>query len=64
MEDVKCQKCGTLFGRETDGVLTIKHRDLYRSVDGRVWGPCRGCGANVEWRQTIQDIPDDRPRPR
>lgn len=59
-KDIKCPQCGTLFGKEvrgqqeeeadTDGILTIKNRDLYRSYKGGVvWGPCRGCGITVAW---------------
>lgn len=49
-KDVTCPSCGALFGKETDGVLHIKHRDLYRTITGgRVSGPCRGCGFEVEW---------------
>jgi len=57
--DVKCPQCGALFGKEIsierDGsrdvpILTIKNRDLYRTFrGGRVSGPCRGCGATVQW---------------
>lgn len=56
--DIKCQQCGTLFGKEVsiekeakeDSILTIKNRDLYRSYrGGKVWGPCRGCGMTVQW---------------
>jgi len=52
--DIKCNSCGTLFGKESKDpaagvILTIKNRDLYRMIRGRVWGPCRGCGATVEW---------------
>lgn len=64
-KDIKCQQCGTLFGKEVyledpdgksdpteDSILTIKNRDLYRSYKGgKVWGPCRGCGMTVAWPQ-------------
>ena len=57
MKDVKCQNCGALFGKESNEVLTIKNRDLYRYIDkGRVWGPCRGCGNVVEWQKQPKDI--------
>lgn len=50
MKEVKCQNCGTLFGKESDGILTIKYRDLYRSFNGgKAKGPCRGCGNEVVW---------------
>jgi len=46
---IRCS-CGTLFGYEQDGVLNIKHRDLYRHVEGGVvTGPCRKCGKTVRW---------------
>lgn len=57
-KDIKCEQCGTLFGKvvdivgqpESDAILTIKNRDLYRSYKGgKVWGPCRGCGVTVSW---------------
>lgn len=60
-KDIKCPQCGTLFGKEIsvevleqdegpEPILTIKHRDLYRSYKGGVvWGPCRGCAATVAW---------------
>ena len=52
-EPVRCA-CGALFGYvETleDGSrrLAIKHRDLYRTIDGTVEGPCRKCGALMRW---------------
>ncbi len=56
-KDIKCPQCGTLFGKEVDvgesePILTIKNRDLYRSYKkGVVWGPCRGCGVTVKWPQ-------------
>jgi hypothetical protein len=54
-QDIKCQQCGTLFGKESecDGwtLLTIKYRDMYRMfVQGSVHGPCRGCGSTVTWK--------------
>ena len=56
-KNVWCSLCSTLFGKESDGVLTIKHRDLYRSFEGgRVYGPCRGCGTIVEWPRKAKDI--------
>jgi hypothetical protein len=53
-QDIKCPRCGTLFGKEYEGdgwtLLTIKYRDLFRSfVSGTVFGPCRGCGDTVKW---------------
>jgi ribosomal protein S27E len=54
-KDIKCGACGTLFGKETNGTLTIKHRDLYRHIKGEgavVQGPCRGCGNEVTWTST------------
>lgn len=52
MKDIHCQNCEALFGKESNGVLTIKNRDLYRYVEGgKVWGPCRGCGNIVSWPQ-------------
>lgn len=50
-KNIVCPQCKTLFGKETDGVLAIKNRDLYRQIEGKVWGPCRGCGFIVEWPQ-------------
>jgi hypothetical protein len=49
-QDVTCQNCGTLFGKEVNGVLNIKHRDLFRTIIGEVKGPCRRCGFEVIWR--------------
>lgn len=54
MKEVKCNTCGTLFGKESNGVLAIKYRDLYRSIEGKAWGPCRGCGNVVEWPQKAE----------
>lgn len=51
MKEVKCLNCGTLFGKESNETLAIKYRDLYRSIEGKAWGPCRGCGNVVEWPQ-------------
>lgn len=49
-KDVTCPQCKALFGKETDGTLAIKHRDLYRIIEGgKVSGPCRGCGYTVTW---------------
>lgn len=47
---IECS-CGALFGYETaPGVLSMKYRDIYRTVrGGEVEGPCRGCGAVVRW---------------
>lgn len=55
IRDVKCDQCGTLYGKEStkDGwtVLAIKYRDMYRMVwQGQVTGPCRGCGDTVVWQ--------------
>lgn len=57
--DIKCPQCDTLFGKEikvqndTESMLTIKNRDLYRTFrpgeGGVVMGPCRGCGITVTW---------------
>ncbi len=48
--EIRCDSCGTLFGKEQDdGTLIIKHRDLYRTIDGIVFGPCRSCGKTVKW---------------
>jgi hypothetical protein len=53
--EIRCEDCNTLFGRETAGddglvILQIKNRDLYRYVSGGIiWGPCRGCGKRIEW---------------
>lgn len=50
---VKCE-CGSLFGIEQpDGSLAIKYRDLFRLVKGSVSGPCRKCGATVEWHESL-----------
>lgn len=49
MKDIVCQNCKTLFGKEVNGVLTIKHRDLFRHIVGTVTGPCRRCGFEVKW---------------
>lgn len=46
---IKCSGCDTLFGIEIDGYLNIKHRDLFRRIDGTVTGPCRRCGHQVIW---------------
>lgn len=56
-QDIKCQRCGTLFGKEVQGdewsTLTIKYRDLFRSfIRGTVFGPCRGCGEIVRWESS------------
>jgi hypothetical protein len=55
LKEIKCV-CGTLFGKEQDGVLAIKYRDLYRQIEGRVEGPCRGCGNVVRWPEQAKDI--------
>lgn len=48
--DVRCDACGTLFGKTNGEQLYVKHRDLYRIVQGgTVEGPCRNCGAMVKW---------------
>jgi len=50
MKEIRCNSCNALFGKEDKGQLTIKNRDLYRYIEGgSVWGPCRGCGSEVEW---------------
>ena len=60
MTPIKCQACGTLFGIEHEGVLNIKHRDLFRQIiGGEVKGPCRRCGATVVWKSN-----DDNQRTR
>lgn len=46
---IKCPTCQTLFGYENEGVLNIKHRDLFRQITGTVEGPCRRCGTQVKW---------------
>jgi hypothetical protein len=47
---VRCEHCGTLFGIEMpNGTLAIKLKDLYRTIEGRVEGPCRKCGSMVVW---------------
>lgn len=48
---IVCPSCECLFGYETQpGVLSIKHRDLFRTIrGGTVTGPCRRCGAQVAW---------------
>jgi hypothetical protein len=47
-KEIRCPACGVLFGRELDKSLSIKNRDLYRTIEGgKVSGPCRGvrkCG--------------------
>lgn len=49
---VKCPACDCLFGYEVNGVLNIKHRDLFRAIKGgTVEGPCRRCGQVVRWPQ-------------
>lgn len=54
--DVKCPDCSTLFGKEADRSLAIKHRDLYRTiVGGTVSGPCRGCGRIITWGSVDND---------
>jgi len=52
-EPIRCELCGTLFGYANGDTLTIKHRDLYRSIQGKVEGPCRRCGAMVRWPQKM-----------
>jgi len=32
-----------------NGTLAIKLKDLYRTIEGRVEGPCRKCGSRVVW---------------
>lgn len=49
MKQIKCPSCQTLFGIEVDGVLNIKHRDLFRRIKGSCEGPCRRCGAQIKW---------------
>lgn len=54
IQEIRCH-CGTLFGiRQPNGTLTIKARDVYRTIDGVVTGPCRRCGATVRWPLTIE----------
>jgi len=56
-QPVKCE-CGALFGIEQDdGSLAIKYRDLFRLVKGSVSGPCRKCGAIVNWPSVPYTIP-------
>lgn len=59
MKPIKCPTCETLFGIEVDGVLNIKHRDLFRSIVGTVEGPCRRCGNKIKWSSNGDD---QRPR--
>jgi hypothetical protein len=48
---IKCPACECLFGYEVNGTLNIKHRDLFRSIEGGVVeGPCRRCGQQVRWQ--------------
>lgn len=58
IKPIKCPHCGTLFGNENNGVLNIKHRDLFREIKGYVAGPCRGCGARIEWGHVPSDEAD------
>lgn len=46
---IKCPGCQTLFGVESDNILNIKHRDLFRWIKGEIWGPCRRCGTMIKW---------------
>lgn len=47
---IRCPACECLFGYEHEGVLNIKHRDLFREFRGGVVsGPCRRCGTIVRW---------------
>lgn len=57
IKEVRCQHCSTLFGIEGDGgELNIKLKDLYRSIYGRVSGPCRKCGSTVVWPDESQVV--------
>lgn len=48
--EIRCPVDNVLFGVEVNGTLSIKNRDLYRLIEnGRVSGPCRGCGNMVVW---------------
>lgn len=48
--EIRCPVDNVLFGVEVKGVLSIKNRDLYRTIEkGKVSGPCRGCGNLVVW---------------
>ena len=49
--EIRCPVDNVLFGVELNGEsLSIKNRDLYRTVEGgTVTGPCRGCGNIVKW---------------
>lgn len=59
---IKCPSCGTLFGYENDeGVLNIKHRDLFREIRGQVSGPCRRCGNQVTWSSSRNDVDGSAP---
>lgn len=50
LNQVRCPHCDTLFGIEMpNGTLAIKLKDLYRTIEGRVEGPCRKCGSRVVW---------------
>lgn len=60
---VKCPACGTLFGYESNGILNIKHRDLFRQIQGFAKGPCRRCGSEVTWGSVVGNNTDHtRPR--
>lgn len=57
-QPIKCQNCDALFGiQQPDGSLAIKYRDLFRQIRGSVSGPCRKCGATVEWPSVPYVIP-------
>lgn len=51
--EIRCPGCGCLFGIESGGRLNIKHRELFRTVKGEVFGPCRRCGEQVRWPSTL-----------
>lgn len=54
---IRCE-CGALFGiEEPDGSLTIKYRDLVRSIRGSVTGQCRKCHKVVTWPDLPYTIP-------
>jgi len=57
---IRCQndRCGALFGVETNGILHKKNRDMYLMIDGKAWGPCRKCGQMIRWSND-----DDSSRP-
>lgn len=54
LKEVRCPTCNSLFGIEQpNGTLAIKHREIYRTISGSIWGPCRRCGAQVRWPDSL-----------